>query len=217
MTLTIKKREVSSLPSPGLPMVDQNGKPSIPWYRSFLEMYNASGLGNSTVKRYKKLSVGSLSMEPDPTSAPTVTEVVSSVYAYSYNNTSERKLYALLELPADYVDGSNLYPYVRWAQDGTNTGDCVWRIAYSVASEDGVVSAATSVESIITAPGVSDQHTFSELSEITGTDFKSGDVVSFMVARVGNDAEDTLTDDAFLFSAGFSYLVGVSGLLRRSQ
>jgi hypothetical protein len=169
-------------------------------------------------------------MEPDDSTPPTLTTLVSTVKAWSFSASATNRLHGSVILPLDYADWKDaaIHPFFVWAPDGTNTGDSKWTLTVNTAQTDddstpAEGAAGVSVYNALEAgPGTAYlwQHYENASSPITVTSshqskIRSSAVLSFTLARLGADAADTLSDAAVVAGVGFAYASTGVGNVKR--
>jgi len=202
----------SGFMAPDVPIVGPGGMPSIEWYRFFLELYQHSGLALSEFKMWDELSIPGTGMSVGSGNVPTFTTMRSPVSAYSFSDSAREYLHGAVTMPGRYIDGTDLYAFIRWSPATTNTGDCKWSMYYSASEPEYGFPVPTNEPMLQAGAGVANGVQFFEgVTAIDGSALKSGDVIGFTVERDGAHVTDTMTGGAFMISAGFHYLAGVPG------
>lgn len=171
------------------------------WFNFFHEI--VASLGHSAeVTIYAEKSFDLLSTNQ---SSSTVA-VFGSYRAVEFANGSTVDCFASWTLPNNYIDGTELTPYVEWAPSSTNTGDVVWHITYDFASSGELWG--TSTVSLTTAGGgTASARQVATFDNISGTGLAKGMTGLFKLSRVGGDAADTFTGTAIGISFGLKYRV----------
>ena len=208
---TVNVPSGSGFASPDIPIAGENGEITPDWYRQLVELYQHSGLAMAGFKMWTSTVVNGCSIIPDDVSPPTLATFVSPTKLYSFDDSTICEGHGAITLPGDYVDGTDLYPFARWAPSSTSTGVCRWSLDYTVGKEGSAFGSNVS-ENIFTAgSGTVNKHQVTEWSLLDGETLKSGDAISFRIKRLGNGEDDLFSGDAFLLAVGFHHLVGVPG------
>lgn len=190
---------------------------SAEWFRFFMEMYQHSGLALANFKMWEELAV--TAFVPSSGSPPTLT-AYGNIENYAFSASATNTAYGTVTLPGRYIDGTDLWPFIRWAPSNTSTNNCVWEINYRTQPEGTAYGVGLDVDVDMTQAGGGSAlaHQIAEgSSAIDGDSFKSGDVITFAVTRYGADPGDAFTGVAHLLSAGFHFLAGVPGKNGRTQ
>lgn len=192
------------------------------WYKYFLDLNNFSGLSGSSFKLWGEVSIGGLETYFDGTTPPSTAAIASPIIAASFVNAVTDTVHGQLILPANTLKGGNWIPFVRWAPSSTNTGDCYWRLQYSLASKGTAFPAAATDNIQVAGGGTANAPQNDEFTELAsphaaGDPYNAGDPFIFTLSRIGGDAADTFTGDAFLLSVGLFYRIAAQGKQDRTD
>jgi len=130
------------------------------------------------------------------------------VYSFALNQTNE--LHGNFEILHDYKEGTNLKPHLHWYPQNTDTGNVLWRLAYTIESNTGTVVSGT-IDMLVAANGTAWQMQTDAWADITGTNVKIGDQFHFRLARVGGDVIDTYTANTAIATFGLHYEINTMG------
>lgn len=161
-------------------------------------------------RQYKDLIIPAANLRPGAT-PPTYAAFLGGIYEPRFDAGTSNMVYGSFEIQHDYYEGSDMYFHVHWTPTTTNTGNIVWGVEWTIAS-NGVVfpGPTTSLGTPTAAPGVVSQHTIQNLFTIPGLGLKIGAVVAFRLFRQ-NGGTDTFTGNAFLHSVGVHYAADTLG------
>ena len=154
-------------------------------------------------------------------SQPTWSVFRDSIYAYKFSATATNEVWITFHLPHDMQlsytteDGTRtapkLYPHVHWASDGVDTGTVRFGFEYTYAKgyTTQVFPASTTIYVEQASDGVTYKHNIAEADDstaITDADFEVDGLLLMRVFRDGSHANDTLTDDVWIFTVDMHYL-----------
>lgn len=97
-----------------------------------------------------------------------------------------------LMVPDDYASGLSIY--LVHTNLGAGSGNVVWRVGYSVATDAGTFPSLTTADLTIAAPS-QNVNKYSLFSALTPT-VAAGHMIHLSCGRIGGDAADTLGNDA---------------------
>ena len=124
-----------------------------------------------------------------------------------FNDTGNRmEFHGSFDVPQGYVDTANVV--IVWTSTATS-GDVEWDFDYrAVGGNDSEsldqATAQETVNSNDTAPSAANERMEISIA-LTDGNFAAGDTVSFILARDGSDAGDTMAAAAIVFEALFEY------------
>lgn len=159
------------------------------------EMYPSAGSGNAGYSKWNDNGAGS-----------------HGVYAAAFDKATEEHLFFDIDLPADYVAGTDLTFYLVFSPADATAGNIVWELEYAI-MDDGAVSGNTTVISeTVASPEAVKKIKRSEFSTgISGTNFIPHTSLSCHIARNANNGSDSYDNDAFLHAVKFVYEANVLG------
>lgn len=67
------------------------------------------------------------------------------IYSLGFDNTSEEEVYMALQMPHDWIQGSDVYPHVHWSDvtAGTQNERVCWGLEYTIQDEGAVIPLTT--------------------------------------------------------------------------
>lgn len=140
---------------------------------------------------------------------PTKTIFQGTLYLPGFSASATNELLFYFELPYDYEAATDIYPYIDWSANGTNTGNIRWGIEYSAAKAftQAAFPAPSTVYATgnIAADGTQYKLITSTFAAIIGTNFEPGEKIIVRMFRDGSNANDTLTDLSFFHGLGLHY------------
>lgn len=116
------------------------------------------------------------------------------------------------ELQHDYKEGTDLVFHVHWqgiAAPADGTDNVKWQIIYTVARDSTTLDATATISG---QTAITTQYSFyrTDLTTITGTNFKIGDQMLFQFKRIAASADD-YAGDALVATLGVHYQVDTIG------
>ena len=151
-------------------------------------------------------ALGSGASAPATTAFTPVTGM--NLYGFSGTNSTPDELYATMELPHTYKEGTDLHPHVHWSPATNAAGNVAWQIDYSVQNiNNGIVYPnSTRISGASAASTVAFSHQLTEIDgPIPGTGRKIGDVITMRLFRDPTIGQDTYAGAAMLLSLGIHY------------
>jgi hypothetical protein len=138
------------------------------------------------------------------------------IRAYGFAPGATEQVYFDVQLPHTWDAGTGIRPHVHWSPgSSTNDGDVVWRLEYTwanaVAAPGNVFPETETLTVTQAAAGVAYSHQIAQWTEIDGTGKRLSSVLMCRLFRVGGDAADTFTGDAFALSVDFHIQVQGNG------
>jgi hypothetical protein len=129
------------------------------------------------------------------------------IIAKAFAPNATEQVYFDVQLPHTWKEGTGIRPHVHWSPgSSTNTGDVVWRLEYTWANAvnaPGNTFPATTTLNVTQAAAGAYAHQIAQWDEIAGTGKRLSSVLMCRLARIGGDAADTFTGDAYALSIDF--------------
>ncbi len=208
------------MPPPNAPLVEASGGPveqellsladgatqqviAQQWYRYLVKLHEKTGMAGPKAPQYQDVVATHGSMLRENSDGPSRIVVHGAIKGYSFDASSEESLHFSLLMPHGYTAGEAIAPFVHWSPVGTDTGNVVWGMEYAWIDVDETIPATTSITTTDTAAGVAMQHQAIAFSAIQGPGKQAGSVFVCRVYRDAANSDDTLTDEAVLWAAGF--------------
>lgn len=135
-------------------------------------------------------------------SEPVAATLINGIQALAFDVGNF--VYGSFELPYQYKQYSAIGFHVHWVPNSANTGNCIWSLECSRASEGQVYSGSTILTVTTAGGGVTNQLIQSEFPNLVGTSFLIGDQFAFKLMR--NSTNNTFTGNAYLLSVGIHYM-----------
>jgi len=124
------------------------------------------------------------------------------------------EIYFEIQLPHNWLEGSNIYPHVHWSPVTTEAGNVVWQLDYSWANLDDAFPAPTTMTTDATAAGgTAWVHKLSQFKDGSANAYIDGTgktLSSMLVCRLHRDAgagDDTLSEDVAFLEFDLHYQV----------
>jgi hypothetical protein len=156
--------------------------------------------------RYTKHIVLSPANLAHPSSNPPDAVVVGNALVEAFDAATDQQLYATLELPREYNDGTDLKLHYHWSPSDANAGTVTWGVEWvMVETEANELLTKGTTTQIVLDDTQTLQDELLETGEITldGTGMNAGDVVLLRLFRDADGSEGGADDDY----ASDSYLV----------
>ena len=101
----------------------------------------------------------------------------------------------LIELPSDYVNGTNLTLKSRWAMVSATSGSVVLQSQFKFVTDAGDITGISSIDtSTVAVPGTADTlKTYTHVTTLSG--YANGDLLKLRFIRIGGDGSDNATGD----------------------
>lgn len=159
------------------------------------------------------LRVSANSVRVPGSAAPSWSTFLGSIQALEFVTAppSNASVHFSCQLPHTYKEGTDIYPHVHWAPDGTNTGNVRWGLEYTWQNIDGTFAAPTTIYVNDAGSGTAYDHQVATFSAITGTGKTISSMLMCRLFRDTDDAADTLTDSAFLLEIDFHHEIDAPG------
>jgi len=143
------------------------------------------------------------------------------IYTHEFSATTMNEVWIALHIKHDYKQGTELYPHVHWAPNGTDTGVCRWGIEYSIAKgySQEVFSTPLTIYVEQEGSGTDGMHQIIETTEGNGIESGSIEVDSLILLRVFRDAahaNDTFTGTAWGLMVDMHYQMERVGTINRN-
>lgn len=130
------------------------------------------------------------------------------VYTYLFDKSTEEELFFVLQLPHEWVEGTDLFPHVHCAPMDTGTGTVRWGLEYSWQNVNGgAFPSSTIIYTEATAmPGVAKSHLLMPFTSII--DGQNQTISSMVMLRLFRDvAGDNYNNDVALLEIDFHVLL----------
>lgn len=135
---------------------------------------------------------------------------------YSFDAATAESLYFSFEIPHDALVGAGqvLDTHVHWGASTTDTGNCAWKVAWTIANVNGTFTnaAGDTISARQAGTGTARQNQYLDLGNIslaavTGV----SSIVTACILRDAAKSSDTFTGEAYLLDIGFHYKANVLG------
>lgn len=157
---------------------------------------------------YDDIIIQALNLRPSGTTPPTFEVFQDSIYGVSFKNAQTDIVYGSFEIPHTYKEGTALEVHLHWSPSSTNTGDCVFNMAYSIAENGGTFGTEAQLTFTQAGSGTINKHQYVSANvNITGA-ITIGTIVCFALSRPTGDA---FSGNAFLHSIGVHYQIDTMG------
>lgn len=186
------------------------------WLEEFVIEANAS-IADLTAIKWDDLRFPATAINPTGQASDPDLEASNGLLLFA--PTGIELIYAFMQLPHGWLEGSDIVPHVHWQKTTSASGDVVWRMRYKTALINEVMDAdwSTPVDISQTVPGTpdtdtADKHMISSFGDdIDMSAFVVSDCILFEISRVGNDPSDTYGSDARLLEFDVHYQIDSKG------
>jgi hypothetical protein len=134
----------------------------------------------------------------------------TGVYAHGFDSVSEEEVFFMVQLPHDYIEGSDIYPHIHWGA-GVTSGDVVFGLEYSWCNYGDVAGNTNIIEATATVADVAKTHSVAVLPTLSGTGKKISSVLVCRLFRKAGDVADTMVGDALVLEIDFHYKKTIRG------
>lgn len=165
------------------------------------EVVHRAGRNQGTVApRWQDVRVPLTSARAGLTNPPDLEVFRGSVRAMAFSPTLTEDVFFDMQVPHGWVPG-DVRPHVHWSPgSSTNTGTVAWRLDYTWASVGDTFAAPVTLSADQAAAGVAYGHQIVGFGSIDGSGQRDSSVLLCRLYRLGGDASDTFTGDAFALS-----------------
>lgn len=157
---------------------------------------NGDGIVRFKVPVFDNLSVPINSVKLHATKTPDFVDFKGgSVLAFADQSVegNEEVVNFILQMPHNWVEGSDVDFNVQWAVSSAVEANVVWKFTYSWANEDSVFPAETAITKISSTGGGSDKLIRAPFTSISGTGKEYSSILICSLSRNSSNAADTLT------------------------
>jgi hypothetical protein len=149
------------------------------------------------------------------TSPPAFVAFQNSIFGSSFVNDNSDIVYGSFEIPHGYKEGTDLEIHLHWSPSSTNTGNCVFNFAYTLAGMGSATFGAEQTKTLTQAgSGTINRHQYMTGNTlISGVGVGIGTIIAFALSRPTGDA---FSGDAFVHSIGIHYEIDTMGSRQRS-
>lgn len=168
--------------------------------------------GTATVTKVIRFGVQDFVLGTPPNPSIGVLNLLAIFYVF--DTGVDRKVYLTIEIPDDYEDGTDLTWHLLWSPSDGTAGNVGWEIHFEVIepnNNETIGGAFTPLGTLSAAPGVTNELIRTPDVIMTGTTFKSGDLINLELLRIGASAFDTYGGDAQLSFFGLEYTANKLG------
>lgn len=168
------------------------------------------------VSFYNDVNLGSMQLAVGA-NVPDLVTLNNSLLLRGFDGTAvTEQLYGVIEIPHDYLEGTDIVPHIHWCPSSTASGNVKWQLEYSWAnpSDNATFPSSTTISVVSAAPGVTNQNTVSAFSAVSGTGKKISSHFVFRLFRNPADGSDTYGADALLVMIGLHYLSDGQGSIQ---
>ena len=142
--------------------------------------------------------------------APTLATFVDDIEQYTFDNSNDY-IIGTTEVVHGYKEGTDIYPHVHWATNGTDGTDRAvkWQLKYTISNPKGVApfdslypsQAAISAEIVIPASTGDRADIVSELGVISGAGIVINALIAWRFERIAASGDDP-SNDPFALQVG---------------
>lgn len=160
---------------------------------------------------YEDLKIGGL-LRAGANPAPTFAQItgLGNVYLYKFGASTLDNLYATVQLPHNWKQGTDIIPHIHWTSEDSNAGNVVWTLEYTWANYNGTFGTTTTVE-ITAANDTAYKHRLNNFATISGIGKTISSILIIRLSRNGTAAADTYASTAALIDFDIHYEVDSMG------
>lgn len=122
-----------------------------------------------------------------------------------FSATATNVISFFVQIPHNWVIGTDLRFHVHWQPTSTNVGNVLWRFTYEIANIGDNFAAPVVATVLDASTGSATQHLMTDQIRMTMTDITPSAMLKCLVERVGNDGTDTYADAAKLLEVDIHY------------
>lgn len=172
---------------------------SIPYWNDVRVPVTSTNLGGTkdpTFEKFKDNGAGS-----------------QGVFGYFFDAGIEEELYFMVQLPHNYIEGSDIKAHVHWVPKTSGAGNVGWGLEYTVAGMGETFGNTAIITGVGATGSTAGKHNITELGTIDGSGLKISDMLICRVFRDATAGADTYTGDAGLLEIDFHIKETVRGSL----
>ena len=131
---------------------------------------------------------------------------ITSMQIHGFDGTAtSEQVFAQVELPHDWSEGTAILPHIHWTPINANAGNVKWFMDYVVADVNGVFSGSQTLSVVDASDGVAWKNQVAALGTINMAGYKISAHIVMRIYRTPTDAQDTYASDAGLLTLGIHY------------
>ena len=116
------------------------------------------------------------------------------------------------QLSHRYAEGEDIEFHIHIGNDGTSTGNVVFKLTYQWANMEGTYSSSTSVSKTFAIDGTDGKHQMEEIiANITGTGKKISSILLCTLERDAGNANDTFSGSVYVIGLDFHLPINTEG------
>ena len=124
----------------------------------------------------------------------------------AFDGTSTDTIFFVAQMPHTYKEASDIKAHVHWVPEDNTAGNVKWQFTYSWVGAGAAFPSETTVTKIGATPEVTDQHTITNIVDITAIDDGTSSMILCSLARLGSDPQDTYdAKDVYLLEVDFHF------------
>ena len=146
-------------------------------------------------------------------SEPDFEDCGDGTFAWGFDADSDSAwtLNFITQIPHSYKEGTDICAHIHWQPEDTNTGDVVWKLAYTIANIDGSFSAVDTFRVLDTGSGTALEHQLIDFGDIDGSSTTISAIIKGNIARMGDATDDDYTGIAYGLELDFHYEIDSPG------
>lgn len=156
----------------------------------------------------------------DPTNyspAPTKADILNGIYEYSFSGSIVESLGFKINLGNDIQQNTDMILNLNWSPSDSLFGNVKWGVTYAIANNvTGIIDTAIIDTAIQPVSGTGNKLQYVTLPLSISSDLPNSVIIG-KVYRMGNDAADTYTQNAFLHSVYLNYYSNAKGTPSRTN
>jgi|GEM_PF-1664127 len=138
----------------------------------------------------------------------------TGVYTYMFEPTDLNQVFFTIQMPHTYKEGTDLLPHVHWSPQSTNTGNCEWKLEYTIANIGDTFGDTATLSMLDAADGTINKHQVTTGATIDGSGMDISHMLVCRLYRDGGEGDDTFTGDAAFLEFDVHFEINTMGSRR---
>lgn len=122
------------------------------------------------------------------------------------------ELHGEISLPGEYLEGSDIIPFISWMPAVAAAGNVKWQLEYSWQNVGAAFSAPTTINAVSASSGMAWQPERTAFAAVSGSGMLVRSKIVFRIFRDSSDGSDTYGSDAVILDVGLTIQVDGFGM-----
>jgi hypothetical protein len=153
--------------------------------------------------------IDGMSLVGGNTDPPIFAAFTGTVWGKSFSAATTMSAHGTLELPHEYVEGTDIDFHIHWSPLTATAGTVLWSVDWSIANANSAFPLPTTSQSLCTSSAIARMSQVNTIFTIPGGERRISDIIYFRISRLG--ASDTMAAPAFLNRAAIHVQVNAHG------